>query len=830
MEAPGDVMSILNPFVCFKFSVVTVAGIFLSVTCSSGQEQTAINYKSAYETVTNITNAFLDSSKEMEQSTNNIANLLNERQLEIEKKQKTLTAEFNKLQAKKINRFLRPEKSLTLIELEKKIDELKLQLLSGRVVIEEQQKSRDMIYAEITALELASVENVKSIDELKSETSKLENQINILTLENGINTDSIRLLWKDVLEPYGINSFEALFEFFTADLKNAVGDGNSIVNTYNTFQQVPQGASYVLWDEEKDEPFDLGGFNRRSFYKLPVFKELSVSLEFPSYAKLSSPIALDRINSDRSWNTGSTNSYTECVSQNLTSKTEWLYDLCRSLHSKFARLNIEDTRQLYGINSGTLLLSSKAAFKLSELFLSLEKDLYLLTKNELPQKFVPWLSSYLNEKTSEKTKMLEEELELQGELSDLAEEAKTNLEAINQESDISVEFVSSIEEQLNKLEENYSSLVLSYVQELKKTELKNKELEQEKELKLTAIEKQIDEIIPQVTKNFASRIARADGRVQSLEAQRTKLRGDLDNALAEKDKALNELLKQLEKNFLAKNLKVNLEFIQRKYYGDELCFEAETPDDVFLSISRVGNFYFKGQLVPDHILDYFLSLRSTLRPTFQNKYKETIYGINGKFDTNRVCVPLDKENISGKAARWFEKVGGFSTQADAWQIEFQIQISAFDLFKENDRLFYKEQAPVDLKLFFAEQIKEIEEGISSLLEPPKAEIKEPILKLDSVEPAADISSEDPASTERDNLPQKEFSRTSLLQINVSKDVKEIQSMLRQLGYYKSSIDGLWGPGSQAALQNFKMMKNLPNTLIWDLETQNLIMQLTNATD
>ena len=31
-------------------------------------------------------------------------------------------------------------------------------------------------------------------------------------------------------------------------------------------------------------------------------------------------------------------------------------------------------------------------------------------------------------------------------------------------------------------------------------------------------------------------------------------------------------------------------------------------------------------------------------------------------------------------------------------------------------------------------------------------------------------------------------------------------MLRQLGYYKSSVDGLWGPGSQAALQKFKMMK------------------------
>ena len=55
-------------------------------------------------------------------------------------------------------------------------------------------------------------------------------------------------------------------------------------------------------------------------------------------------------------------------------------------------------------------------------------------------------------------------------------------------------------------------------------------------------------------------------------------------------------------------------------------------------------------------------------------------------------------------------------------------------------------------------------------------------------------------------------------------------MLRQLGYYKLSVYGLWGPGSKAALQKFKMMKNLPNTLNWDLETQNLIKQLTNVTD
>lgn len=43
-------MSILNPFVCFKLFFVTLTGIFLSVTGSLALEQSALNYKSNYDT------------------------------------------------------------------------------------------------------------------------------------------------------------------------------------------------------------------------------------------------------------------------------------------------------------------------------------------------------------------------------------------------------------------------------------------------------------------------------------------------------------------------------------------------------------------------------------------------------------------------------------------------------------------------------------------------------------------------------------------------------------------------------------------------------------
>lgn len=51
------------------------------------------------------------------------------------------------------------------------------------------------------------------------------------------------------------------------------------------------------------------------------------------------------------------------------------------------------------------------------------------------------------------------------------------------------------------------------------------------------------------------------------------------------------------------------------------------------------------------------------------------------------------------------------------------------------------------------------------------------------------------------------------------DAVLIQSRLAELGFYSMKIDGLWGPGSRGALQNFQMANGLSANGVWDMGTQ-----------
>ena len=51
------------------------------------------------------------------------------------------------------------------------------------------------------------------------------------------------------------------------------------------------------------------------------------------------------------------------------------------------------------------------------------------------------------------------------------------------------------------------------------------------------------------------------------------------------------------------------------------------------------------------------------------------------------------------------------------------------------------------------------------------------------------------------------------------ETKIIQQRLSQLGYYNLSVDGLWGPGSRAALRAFKHDQGMGTSTTWDRATQ-----------
>ena len=51
------------------------------------------------------------------------------------------------------------------------------------------------------------------------------------------------------------------------------------------------------------------------------------------------------------------------------------------------------------------------------------------------------------------------------------------------------------------------------------------------------------------------------------------------------------------------------------------------------------------------------------------------------------------------------------------------------------------------------------------------------------------------------------------------DVISIQTKLRELGYYLSESDGVWGPGARRALRDFKVMNGLSENDQWDREAE-----------
>ena len=58
------------------------------------------------------------------------------------------------------------------------------------------------------------------------------------------------------------------------------------------------------------------------------------------------------------------------------------------------------------------------------------------------------------------------------------------------------------------------------------------------------------------------------------------------------------------------------------------------------------------------------------------------------------------------------------------------------------------------------------------------------------------------------------------------DAQKIQARLKELGYYKGRIDGLFGKGSRKALKKFKKDHQLGDNYFWNLETQKALFKGT----
>jgi curli biogenesis system outer membrane secretion channel CsgG len=73
-------------------------------------------------------------------------------------------------------------------------------------------------------------------------------------------------------------------------------------------------------------------------------------------------------------------------------------------------------------------------------------------------------------------------------------------------------------------------------------------------------------------------------------------------------------------------------------------------------------------------------------------------------------------------------------------------------------------------------------------------------------------------------PAPEPEPVKLMNPFVKEDAKKIQARLKELGYYTSVVDGIWGKGSQGALAAFMKNQGLPQPGIWSMEAQKALFE------
>jgi peptidoglycan hydrolase-like protein with peptidoglycan-binding domain len=71
------------------------------------------------------------------------------------------------------------------------------------------------------------------------------------------------------------------------------------------------------------------------------------------------------------------------------------------------------------------------------------------------------------------------------------------------------------------------------------------------------------------------------------------------------------------------------------------------------------------------------------------------------------------------------------------------------------------------------------------------------------------------------------SGTVFLNPSLKSDAKIIQKRLADLGYYNMEVDGLFGKGSQRAVQSFKKDNGLGDNATWDIRTQKTLFKGTD---
>ena len=560
------------------------------------------------------------------------------------------------------------------------------------------------------------------------------------------------------------------------------------------FKQLPQVRSFILWDDEKQDFYDLDKLTLKNL-SLPSFKPFSVSISLENNVSIEELVVTnDELISGPNWPSMTHSDYGKCLSHKSFLEDQNPQSFCEQLFGSDAFIDVSFDNLRSGEGYVMSAASAREVQKLIEEFLN---DAKIVLSDQYPSSFIVPFRNYLDDELQAVTNQKSEIKKQADTITARLQELFTISVELQEKQNRANESLLKIEYDLADLTTKADGLRSDLLREEELVKNHNKEKKAAQLAKVSSTQNIIDNIEAEIESNYRTESNVIDDTVFSLQ-------NDMDKLLIRRQSLGGELVRlknQLPDFFAQKHIEENLTtkvlFKPQPYTPSALqsCFGLKLTGNYFLSEPAQIRLLFKGEIVPEAVSRKYLDTRS-IYASFTNKYNEQVRGVAPNLSgyTNAfVCEEFVYKKHSSTVARFFETAGGGSWNENNWSLQLvgaQLGIED-DLTKE---MFYNVQNPIRHEIIFKSKIRDLEIEAESTFE---------------------------------NLVKFQ---NELINFENNADVKIIQSWLRRKGFAQVVADGKWGSQSNAALVEYADNNNLKygSPEDWTLELQRHLFALPDS--
>ncbi len=597
------------------------------------------------------------------------------------------------------------------------------------------------------------------------------------------------------------------------------GEGTQVGLSWGwTFDDVPQGDAWLLWDNRTDAPLDL--IERRDdIFEQPVFLRVPVAKDTVVDAADLQRVDINDVE-ESVWPSRGGSAYDVCLDRLAPANEDGaIRQLCQTLFAADARYDVSVRYSAdRDIVTAALLLSGAEARAFAALYRTHLAALRELASGDVPVQLLPLVQQKIKQQgdqlslqVAEATRRLASaEMEASAADADLSRRQQAQLEAVAANAAASSEdeeIATAIAAQLTALQEELAALKAEHDREvavLVTRKVAAAEAVRAAEQAVAAVRAGVEQdwVAPRQRSNHALAFAK--------EA--------FDLAQKEND-ALQQAAETGRNRFLA--MLASSKILQRVYFDlngvPSICMNVQNGSDHYALLQLVG-LRFRDQPFTQIALlsesgngDYiFRNFKNGVTQSFENKYSESVRGLAPGQIAESCSYMNDPE--AGELGRYFDSIGGFSVSD--WGVDLDVQFGTFvdtgnaitivstDIVFADDLTAAKTDASAAYR---SEQKPLVSSGASiSATDTPEA-AAEPA--QEGATPAAgELTAHDPAETgalaEPDSPTITDAVADEVLDLDRVLG-REVQAALNTAGFAVGQPDGLIGARSRKAIADWQ---------------------------